>query len=127
MILSCKNIGKSFGTDTILSHISFHINEHEKMAIVGSNGAGKSTLLKIIMKEMTADEGEVIFAKDTTIGYLAQHQELSSDRSLYDEMLEVKKDVIELEHKIRKLEADMKHASGEELEQMLSAYTRYNH
>ncbi|MEG2512559.1 MAG: ABC-F family ATP-binding cassette domain-containing protein [Acetivibrio sp.] len=127
MILSCKNIGKSFGTDTILSRISFHINEHEKMAIVGSNGAGKSTLLKIIMKEMTADEGEVIFAKDTTIGYLAQHQELSSDRSLYDEMLEVKKDVIELEHKIRNLEADMKHASGGELEQMLSSYTRYNH
>ncbi len=127
MILSCNNIGKTFGTDTVLSHVSFHINEHEKMAIVGNNGAGKSTLLKIIMKQMTQDEGEIILAKDATIGYLAQHQELSSGNTIYQEMLEEKKEVIALEENVRRIEEQMKHADGSELEQLLSTYTRLNH
>lgn len=127
MILSCKNITKSFGTDIILSNVSFHINEYEKAAIVGNNGAGKSTLLKIIMKELSCDSGDIILAKDASMGYLAQHQELSSDRTIYEEMLEVKKDVIELDRQIRALETDMKHAQGQKLEQMLSSYTRLTH
>ena len=71
MILACTNIKKSFGTDVILKNASFHIEDHEKAAIVGINGAGKSTLLKIIMHQMDADEGEVILSKGKTIGYLA--------------------------------------------------------
>lgn len=127
MILSCNNIGKTFGTDVVLSHVSFHINEHEKMAVVGNNGAGKSTLLKIIIKELAQDEGEVILSKDATLGYLAQHQELSSERTIYEEMLEVKKDILILEENLRRLEEEMKHASGATLEQLLSSYTRLNH
>ena len=76
MILSCQNISKSFGTDEILKNVSFHIEENEKAAVVGINGAGKSTLLKIIMKQENPDEGEVTLAKDKTIGYLAQNQEI---------------------------------------------------
>lgn len=127
MILACKNISKAFGTNQILKNVSFHINEHEKAAIVGINGAGKSTLLKIIMNEMKADEGEVILAKGSTIGYLAQHQDLNSKNTIYDEMLEVKRDVIELDEKIRKLEKDMKLVAGKDLENMLSTYTRLTH
>lgn len=127
MILACKNISKAFGTDEILSHVSFHINQHEKAAIVGSNGAGKSTLLKIIMKELPMDEGETILAKDCTIGYLSQHQELSSERSIYEEMLTVKQDIIDLDRQIRNLELSMKAAEGAKLEQLLAAYTRLTH
>ncbi len=127
MILSCNGITKAFGTDEIFSNVSFHINEREKVAIVGNNGAGKSTLLKIMIGELSSDEGEVIRAKDTTLGYLAQHQELSSDRTIYEEMLEVKKEVLALQEQIRQLELDMKSATGEELEQLLSAYSRLNH
>ena len=127
MILSCNNIGKSFGTKQVLSNISFHINEREKAAIIGVNGAGKSTLLKIIMGQLSSDQGEVIFSKGATIGYLAQHQELSSNHTIYEEMLLVKKDIIELDKKIRQLEQDMKHASNETLEQMLELYTKYTH
>ena len=82
MILSCNNIEKSFDGNTILSKCSFIANEHEKIAVVGINGAGKSTLLKIIMKELPADSGDVIIAKDTSIGYLAQHQDVSSENSI---------------------------------------------
>ena len=127
MILACNNIKKSFGTDQVLSNVSFHINEREKAAIVGINGAGKSTLLKIIMGEMTADEGDVVFSKGTTVGYLPQHQSLSSDRTIYEELLEVKQDILELDRQIRELEHNMKHATGQELERMLETYTRLNH
>ncbi|MHB8130118.1 MAG: ABC-F family ATP-binding cassette domain-containing protein [Mobilitalea sp.] len=127
MILACKNINKAFGTTQILQSVSFHINEKEKAAIVGMNGAGKSTLLKIIMKELAADEGEVILSKGSTIGYLAQHQNLSSNNSIHEEMLTVKQDIINLDASIRALEHDMKHAEGLKLEQMLSTYTRLTH
>lgn len=127
MILACKNINKAFGAAEILKSVSFHVNEREKSAIVGINGAGKSTLLKIIMKELPADDGEVILSKGSTIGYLAQHQNLSSDNSILEEMLTVKQDIIDLNHSIRALEQDMKHAEGARLEQLLSTYTRLMH
>lgn len=127
MVLSCNNISKSFGTNDILKNVSFHINEYEKAAIVGVNGAGKSTLLKIIIEELKADSGEVTVAKGCTIGYLAQHQDLDSSRTIYDEMLEVKKDIIQLEQQIHQLELDMKKVTGDELENMLSTYTRLTH
>lgn len=127
MILSCNNITKTFGTDTILSDCSFHIEEREKAAIVGPNGAGKSTLLKIIMGELPADAGTVTVSKDKTLGYLAQHQNLSSDGTIYDELLSVKKDIIALEGKIRETEQQMKNATGAQLDALLDQYTKMNH
>jgi ATP-binding cassette subfamily F protein 3 len=127
MILSCNNITKTFGTDTILSDCSFHIEEREKAAIVGPNGAGKSTLLKIIMGRLPADDGTVTISKDKTLGYLAQHQNLSSDGTIYDELLSVKKDIIALEEKIRETEQQMKNATGEQLDTLLDQYTKINH
>ena len=127
MILSCSNISKSFGSDTILGNVSFHIEEHEKAAVVGINGAGKSTLLKIIIGELPADSGEVVVSKGKTIGYLAQHQDLESSRTIYEEVLEIKRPIIQMEERIRQLETQMKDAEGDALESMLSEYSRLNH
>lgn len=127
MILSCNHVSKAFGTDQILSEVSFHIEDQEKAAIVGINGAGKSTLLKIIVGELAADQGDVVLSRGKTLGYLAQHQDLESGRTIYEELKEVKRPIIEMEEQIRSLELRMKDASGEELEQMLSAYSRLNH
>ena len=113
MILSCSNISKAFGTEEILKHVSFHVEDHEKAAIVGINGAGKSTLLKIIVGELAADEGSVTIAKGKTLGYLAQHQDLHSQTTIYDSLLEVKRPILEMEQQIRTLELQMKHAEGE--------------
>ncbi len=124
MILSCQNIEKSFGTKTVLSKINFHINEYEKMAIVGVNGAGKSTLLKIIVKELLPDQGEVILAKNTTLGYLAQHQDFTSQLTIYEEMLKAKESILKLEERIRSIELEMKRASGEELHALMEEYNR---
>ncbi len=127
MILSCNHISKAFGTDQILSDVSFHVEDQEKAAIVGINGAGKSTLLKIIVGELSPDTGESVLSRGKTLGYLAQHQDLESGRTIYEELKEVKRPIIEMEEQIRSLELQMRDASGEELEQMLSAYSRLNH
>ena len=124
MLLACQNISKSFGVNQILSDVSFHIEAKEKIAIVGINGSGKTTLLKIIMGEEAASEGQVVIAKDTTIGYLSQHQDISFDNTVYGEMLATKQYIIDMENKIRQLELDMKHAQGEELENILNTYNR---
>ncbi|MDD7740290.1 MAG: ABC-F family ATP-binding cassette domain-containing protein [Lachnospiraceae bacterium] len=127
MILACQNVTKSFGTNEIIRNASFHIEEREKAALIGINGAGKSTLLKIIIGEMSSDQGEVILAKGKTIGYLAQHQELSGHLTIYEEVLTSKQELIEMERKIRELEKSMKSCPKEELEQLLSSYNRLQH
>ena len=127
MILSCQNISKAFGTDVILKNASFHIEDREKAAVVGINGAGKSTLLKIIVGELDADSGEAVLSKGKTIGYLAQHQDLESTHTIYEELLSVKQDVLDLEAAMHALELLMKELDGEELETALSQYTRLSH
>ena len=127
MILSCNNISKAFIENTVLKNISFHVEEKERVAIIGNNGAGKSTLLKIIMKELTPDDGEVIISKNKTLGYLAQHQNLSGEQSIYDELLSVKEDIINLEKRMRSIEETMKHAEGDSLSDLMDTYTRLTH
>jgi len=127
MILSCQNISKSFGTDEILKNVSFHIEENEKAAVVGINGAGKSTLLKIIMKQENPDEGDVTLAKDKTIGYLAQYQDVSGHHTIYEEVLDSKRDIIEMEERLRSMEAQMNTLSGDALEQLLDTYHKLSH
>jgi ATP-binding cassette subfamily F protein 3 len=127
MILSCSNIDKTFIDNHVIKNASFHIEDYEKAAIVGINGAGKSTLLKIIIGEMPADEGLVTFGKDKSFGYLAQHQAVDSENTIFDELLTVKKEVLELEASIRQAELDMKHATDTELETLLKKYTNMTH
>lgn len=127
MILACQNVGKSFGTDEIIKNVSFHVEENEKVAIVGINGAGKSTLLKIIHGEMAADEGEVTVAKNTSIGYLAQHQDLMGQGTIYDEILLACEELIEMEQRLRKMEDSMSQCAPEELDAFLNRYNQLNH
>ena len=127
MILSCQNIWKAFGENEILRNASFHIEDYEKTAIVGINGAGKSTLIKIIVGELGADQGIVTFAKDKTLGYLAQHQGLKTDRTVYEELLSVKQYLIDLEERIRTTELSMKQAKGQALDELMEQYTRFTH
>ncbi len=127
MILSCQNISKAFLENQVLKNISFHIEDYEKAAIVGINGAGKTTLLRILIGEMTPDEGTVVLAKDKVIGYLAQNSSVDSERTIYDELLSVKQELIDLEEMMRTCEEDMKHADGEGLEALMKQYTSYTH
>ena len=122
MILACHNISKSFGDQVIVKPGSFHIEDREKAALIGINGAGKSTILKMIMKELDSDSGDIILAKGKTIGYLSQHQELSTHNTILEEIKTAKADVIEMEKQIRVMEMEMKHLSGQALEERLHSY-----
>ena len=127
MILSCQNISKAFVENQVLKNVSFHIEDHEKAAIVGINGAGKTTLLRIIVGEMTPDDGQVVLAKDKTLEYLAQNSTVDTSHTIYEELLSVKADLLRLEEKIRECENNMKHADGDALEDLMKQYTSLTH
>ena len=124
MILACHNISKAFGEQVIVKSGSFHIEDREKTALIGPNGAGKSTILKMIMKELDTDSGDIILTKGKTIGYLSQHQDLSSGNTILEELKTAKADIIEMEKQIRTIEMELKHLHGEDLENRLQTYHR---
>ena len=124
MILACHDICKAFGDEVIVDHGSFHIEDHEKAALVGLNGAGKSTLLKIIVDDLPMDDGTVTISKGKTLGYLSQHQELTSGGTIYEEVRSAMADILEMEEQIRSIENELKDLRGEELEERLNTYHR---
>lgn len=107
IVLSCKDLCKSYGIDEVLKNITFSINEGDKVGIIGANGEGKSTLFKIIAKELSYDSGDIFIDKNKSIGYLSQHLNLNSDNTIYDEMMIVFKYLTDLEEKIKTLEIKM--------------------
>ncbi|MDE6388900.1 MAG: ABC-F family ATP-binding cassette domain-containing protein [Lachnospiraceae bacterium] len=127
MILSVSNINKSFNEIPVLKDVSFHIEDYDKAAIVGINGAGKTTLLRIIMGDLSADQGIVTISRDKTIGYLSQHEAVSGENTIYHELLSVKQDIIELEQRIRSVELQMKNASDDALKQLMDHYSVLTH
>ena len=127
MILSCQNISKAFNEEPILCNVSFHLEDYEKAAIVGINGAGKTTLLRILVGELAPDSGVVSLSKGKTVGYLAQNQDVDSTKSLYEELLSAKEDLIIMEEKIRQMELSMKQISGAELDSLMESYSRLTH
>ena len=127
MILSVNHIHKSFLEVPVLQDVSFHIEAYDKAAIVGINGAGKTTLLRIIMGELSPDEGIVTVSRDTTIGYLSQHQAVSSENTSYDELLSVRQNIVDLERRMRSVELQMKNASEPELSGLMEHYANLTH
>ncbi|MCR5716586.1 MAG: ABC-F family ATP-binding cassette domain-containing protein [Lachnospiraceae bacterium] len=122
MILQCQNITKIFDGKTVLSGVSFHIEAHEKAALIGINGAGKTTLLNIILGKLAPDEGQVTLQKDTTLACLDQHPILDSSRTIYEELLSVKEYLLTMEEEIRALEHQMKEETGDALTQIMNRY-----
>jgi ATP-binding cassette subfamily F protein 3 len=127
MLLQVSNVSKSFDGTDILSDCSFHIEENEKCALVGSNGTGKSTLLKIIAGKLNSDAGSISIKNGADIGYLAQQDAVDTDNTIIEELTLVKQALLDEEASIRQLEKDMKDASGAELEQMMEKYSRLTH
>lgn len=129
MILSVQNIDKAFLEQYVLQNVSFHIEDNEKAAIVGINGAGKTTLLRIIMGHIIPDNGLVTLSRGKTIGYLAQNASVDGKNTIYDELLSVKNNLVELETKIRKAEHDMSllPTDSEVLTDLMNSYSLMNH
>ncbi len=127
MILSCHDLCKSFGETAVLKHVSFHLEDQEKAAVVGINGAGKTTLLKILVGKMSADEGTVTLASDRTFGYLAQDSAVDTANTLYEELLSAKQPLIDLEQRMRDCEEQMKFQKGSQLEELMRQYASLTH
>ena len=124
MILACHGMNKSFGDNVIVAGGSFHIEDHEKAALVGANGAGKTTLFKMIVGELPSDGGDITLTRGKTLGYLAQHQEMVSGNTIYEEVRLAKADIIAMEQQIRTIETELKHLEGDALSARLNTYHR---
>lgn len=107
IVLSTKNLQKSYGIDTILKNISFHINEGEKVGLIGANGTGKSTLFKILTNQLEHDSGELFIEKGLVIGYLSQNLSLDTSNTIYEELLSVFGELLNMENKLKRLEVIM--------------------
>ena len=122
MILSLNNVSLSFGDKNILNKISFLVNENDRVALIGDNGTGKTTLLKVITGEYHKDEGDIVFKKDINIGYVSQHQNITSELTVYEELLDSKKDLIEVEERLREMEENLKNVSESEMNSYMDKY-----
>ena len=127
MILACHHISKEYPENVVLRDVTFHLEKGDKAAMIGINGAGKTTLLRIIVGEETADEGTVSFERDCSYGYLAQNQGLSSERTVYEEVLSVKQYLIDMENKLTSFEQQMEVLGGEALTEAIQEYTDLLH
>lgn len=107
VVLSCKDISKSYGIQEVLKNVTFSINEGDKVGIIGGNGEGKSTLFKILSKEITQDDGEIFIDRNKTIGYLSQHVDLNLDNTIYSELNLVFKELLDIENRLHTLELKM--------------------
>lgn len=127
MILSVSNISKAFEENTVLNNISFHLEENDKAAIIGVNGAGKTTLLRIITNELEPDSGSVVVTKDKTIGYLSQESTVNSKNTIYEELLLSKKELVDMENRLRRMEDMMSQKEGNELNSLMDSYEKLSH
>ena len=127
IVLSCNNLNKSFGIDTILENISFTVNEGDKVGIIGVNGTGKTTLFKVISGIYGYDSGDIYLGKGVEIGYLEQNTNFQSEKSIYEEVLEVFSDLMEMENYIRNLEIRISEESSnpnsKELDKLMNEYS----
>ncbi len=125
IVLNCNNIEFSYGTETIIKNISFSLQENDKVGLVGVNGAGKSTLFKILTGELNQENGEVFISKDLVLGYLKQNAALNSENTLWDELLEVFKDLIDMEKSINRIEKEISTTTDQEkLSSLMKEYSR---
>ena len=121
MLIECSNITKSFQGIPLLKDITFKIDDHDKVAIIGVNGAGKTTILKIIAGEENYDSGDLFCNKELTLGYLKQQHDLAMDKTVYDVGLDVFTPLISIENRLRQLENEM---TTDHSERILNEYDR---
>lgn len=129
ILLSATNLNKYYATTPVLTNVSFHLNQGDRVGIVGANGAGKTTLLNILTGELPYDDGDFFLPSDATVGYLKQHDNFRSEHTVYQEMLAIFQPVIDMEHRLASLseEISRRSAAGEDVEQLLHQYDDLSH
>ena len=115
MLIECSNIKKSFQGTDLLTDISFKVDDHDKIAIIGVNGAGKTTILNILIGEESYDSGDLFKSRDLNIGYLKQHHDLDMNKTIYECALEVFASLIQIENRMRELESMMSYDHSEQV------------
>lgn len=123
-LIQVSNISKTYLVEPIFEDISFRIEPGEKIGLIGNNGTGKTTLMQILTDHLSVDTGSIVFQKDLQFGYLSQQVNIQSSKNIYEECVEVFAHLIDAEKKIRKMEEEMSHLRGQELEEHMDKYAK---
>ena len=129
ILLQANQIARLFGAEVLFRNIHLEIATKARIGLVGRNGAGKSTLLKIIAGIEAPDEGTIAKNKTATLGYLAQDTGLTSEATIWDEMLTAFEKVRQMEQRMRTLEVKISESnpSGSDYESTLKEYDKLQH
>lgn len=106
-MISINNLTVSFGGFTLFDNVNFHINENDKIGLVGKNGAGKTTILKIVAGIIAPSGGAVQQPSEITIGYLPQEMEYSKKSTVIEETLKAFSHIKTIEERIAKINKDI--------------------
>ncbi len=113
MLLTIQNLKKYFGAEVCLEDVSFILDSQDRVGVIGENGAGKTTLIKCITGEYEPDSGELSFARGTVVGYLEQNSVLDPGRTVYGEMENAFRPVLDAMAEMKRVEAQMAAAPGD--------------
>ncbi|MDO4553405.1 MAG: ABC-F family ATP-binding cassette domain-containing protein, partial [Bacillota bacterium] len=126
VLLSAAGLTKVYGVETILSEVSFHLNKGDRVGIVGANGAGKTTLLNLLAGELAPDGGSLFLSPEVSVGYLRQRDRFSSEKTVYEEMLSIFQELLDMEAELQGLSEEIaaRSGAGEDTERLLERYDR---
>ena len=124
IVLQGRKISKAFGEQDVLKEITFSIKEDERVGLIGGNGSGKTTFLRCLAGQLQPDQGEVMVATDTTLGYLEQMPELEPGIIAWEAVMQSFANLLEQRRSLRAMEEKMASVTGQELERLMAAYAR---
>jgi len=127
VILSCEALTKSFGERILFENAGFHVNDDDKIGLVGANGTGKSTLFKTLSGELTSDSGQVHFSKSNQIGYMEQHVSHNEDHTVYEEVEDVFRPLMEMEKSIEALHLAIEQGQQELVSEQVALIEKFEH
>ena len=125
ILLNASNLKKAYGTRTLFDKVSFSVDAHDKIGLIGSNGTGKTTLLRMFTGDVKPDGGELFLHKQARVGYMQQHAALQSARTLWDELMTVYRPVMELEHRLESVADGITNGAGN-VEQLVAEQQALN-
>ncbi len=113
ILINTSNLKKEFGTRVLFDKVSFSIEDNDKIGFVGANGSGKTTLFKLLTEEFLPDGGEIFKSKEANLGYMQQHSQMNTEKTLWSELMTIYKPLTDIENRLKSIENQITNGIGD--------------